>query len=1094
MFSESVPFSLASLVVLIGFGLVRVGPFASANDGDKAHVSLSGVAGKSQTSVHIDFSVDLIAAELMRDVSYRGDGADDNIQIMRSADQENITISLLVRFGAVVNLDDPTDARRLPKAQTGIDVQDLGTPAFEATDIVIDAYDAKGRSLGKLPLTEANDVVELRHRDPRNPGKEFLILIAESKLSAAYSGIHSEGPFAITTLLLSIPPQKVQDASLAALLRKRRGEHEPHYNTYSNVFQVHFVAADDGAAKYKTGPTLTTEAGAGVPGVVSIDRLLSHSPFIPIETGPFIVKVILTEEPRSADNTSGLTTDMVEVINGAATHVTAGLTYKAGANADNAGSALTVPVVGEFYTVENDVPRRVTTLAALPNATGRDNTYYTYFVEITPDPGHQGHVTVSIARFMDHKKPISNVYVPLTPAQRGAITLSPAAAAARDVRVMNETLTVEVDVAPDTTSDAARLAAAYEARRKDKGDTEGIFDKTPNLKALPAKAVIPAGGYLVLATGKDTAASGILNSPEKVAEKFLPVQKRYNITYAFSLPYPAANLADFFRNGGTLTLAYKDIPLATTAKNAAGAQIAGADDAIGYTGANSTAYTQGSVVISEIMWGLDKNETNSQYIELQNTTDTPIGIDKLEWGLAVGDPPTGFTVIDTVSNMKDPMTGNYWVVPGSSGVTVADAAYPKTSPLISMSRVTLGEAIAADGTAQQNWAASVRPSVNLSSGRIGTPGTDNNFDTSTQDAATAAAKAAAKAAVKTPPQVAQTRDLLISEIMVDSNQGGLPQWIEIANVSRKDVSLSGWTLRVENDPADTDVVATSVNIQLGDVSIGKDQVVLVVTRKGRNSGTSRRTLGDGAGIGDLDEDRIVDVQPLLRPKGNMYSLLSETAFRIALLPPHSSAVGRGDVVGNLDMGWNLPIQTEGTPRSSLIRRRLATAKIEIHGTDPAAWFRAADTPLAGAYTQTYYGYRDDIGTPGYNAGGPLPVQLSKVNAARDPLTGAATITWQTQAERNNAGFYIKRSQQKNGQFTVINPTMIPGAGTISEKQFYTYTDTTAQPNVVYYYQIEDVSLDGNRQTLTRGIRLKGHINAAGRLTSTWGKLKTSNQE
>ena len=55
---------------------------------------------------------------------------------------------------------------------------------------------------------------------------------------------------------------------------------------------------------------------------------------------------------------------------------------------------------------------------------------------------------------------------------------------------------------------------------------------------------------------------------------------------------------------------------------------------------------------------------------------------------------------------------------------------------------------------------------------------------------------------------------------------------------------------------------------------------------------------------------------------------------------------------------------------------------------------------------------------------------------------------------------------------IINATMIQGAGTTSEKQFYTYTDTTAQPNVVYYYQIEDVSLDGDRQTLTRGIRLE----------------------
>ena len=74
---------------------------------------------------------------------------------------------------------------------------------------------------------------------------------------------------------------------------------------------------------------------------------------------------------------------------------------------------------------------------------------------------------------------------------------------------------------------------------------------------------------------------------------------------------------------------------------------------------------------------------------------------------------------------------------------------------------------------------------------------------------------------------------------------------------------------------------------------------------------------------------------------------------------------------------------------------------------------------------------------------------------------------------------------------VINATMIPGAGTTSEKQFYTYTDTTAQPNVVYYYQIEDVSLDGNRQTLTRGMRLKGYVSVASKLTSTWGDLKTS---
>jgi len=54
---------------------------------------------------------------------------------------------------------------------------------------------------------------------------------------------------------------------------------------------------------------------------------------------------------------------------------------------------------------------------------------------------------------------------------------------------------------------------------------------------------------------------------------------------------------------------------------------------------------------------------------------------------------------------------------------------------------------------------------------------------------------------------------------------------------------------------------------------------------------------------------------------------------------------------------------------------------------------------------------------------------------------------------------------------------------------YTYTDTTAKSNIVYYYQIEDVSLDGQRTTLAT-THLRGNVNAAGKLTTTWGDLKT----
>ena len=341
----------------------------------------------------------------------------------------------------------------------------------------------------------------------------------------------------------------------------------------------------------------------------------------------------------------------------------------------------------------------------------------------------------------------------------------------------------------------------------------------------------------------------------------------------------------------------------------------------------------------------------------------------------------------------------------------------------------------------------------------------------------------------TPPVVAGSADVAISEIMFASKDGHLPQWVEITNMSTVPVSLMGWRLLIQNDPMDKDVVSGTVSLDLGNVVVGVDkqgrkQSVLVVSKTGRSSGI-------GTGVGDLRADRIIDVQSQVSPDQARYMLISEMGFKLSLqAPPGTGGIADADVVGNLGMGWELPM-AEGN-RSSIIRREMGETA-EIKGTDTAGWTLASDTLMAFAYHETYYGQASDVGTPGYDAGGPLPVELSKFSAARDRVTGQVVITWETQSELNNAGFFINRSQQKTGQFQVVNPTMIAGAGTTSEKQFYTYTDTTAQPNIVYYYQIEDVSLDGHRQMLTRGIRLKGHVGAAGKATTLWGELKTSHE-
>ena len=387
-------------------------------------------------------------------------------------------------------------------------------------------------------------------------------------------------------------------------------------------------------------------------------------------------------------------------------------------------------------------------------------------------------------------------------------------------------------------------------------------------------------------------------------------------------------------------------------------------------------------------------------------------------------------------------------------------------------------------------------------------GGDNTEAAATETAAEKAKAAAAAAAAKaadTSVRIPQVGQIYISEIMFTGG-GTLPQWIEISNGSRSEqVNLGGWTLIVENATADADVsvgakaVFTIPEGTRIDPSGQNDtpSTILVVTETGRNNLDGRMAAGQ---LVNLWTDQQVELI-LLDVTKRRYSLLSDMAFKITLAPPEPDiTLSATDVVGNLGADgtatWALPTDEDGA-RSSILRRHIP---VSIGPAEPKdgemmeSWVLASNTSFAQSThlsAHSYYGLPTDVGTPGFRAGGALPVELSHFRPARNKETGAVVITWSTQSELNNAGFFIKRSQQRDGEFQIINATMIAGAGTTSEKQFYTYTDTTAQPNVVYYYQIEDVSLDGNRQTLTRGIRLKGYVGAAGKATVLWGELKTS---
>ena len=334
-------------------------------------------------------------------------------------------------------------------------------------------------------------------------------------------------------------------------------------------------------------------------------------------------------------------------------------------------------------------------------------------------------------------------------------------------------------------------------------------------------------------------------------------------------------------------------------------------------------------------------------------------------------------------------------------------------------------------------------------------------------------------------------EVTISEVMYDAGpRWNLIQWIELYNSSMTEsANLKDWHLEIRNKEDVASYVDSIFKFEDGAIIL-PNQTLLLVSGSAQNNVARNRVY-------NLYQRHRTELG--LEPAGRRSTLLSRTGFVLKLWDKDANRqTGTPvDVAGNVMVDgaervvvWDLPPRDDAA-RQSLLRqygtRELdGTADMANDGTMEDSW-NQSDIMGAGI---SFYGHRDDVGTPGYRLGGPLPVSLSSFRPVRDAATGAVVIRWITQSELNNAGFNILRSETKSGEFQVVNVKgIIAGHGTTSEKHVYEWTDATAKPNVVYYYQIEDVSLDGNRTTLAT-THLRGNVNAAGKVTTTWGDLKT----
>ncbi len=322
-----------------------------------------------------------------------------------------------------------------------------------------------------------------------------------------------------------------------------------------------------------------------------------------------------------------------------------------------------------------------------------------------------------------------------------------------------------------------------------------------------------------------------------------------------------------------------------------------------------------------------------------------------------------------------------------------------------------------------------------------------------------------------------TESVILTEFMfeVGGEEAGLPQWIELFNNSTDEVNLRGWKLQWRKvRPVPMEITLTLKE----DFVIPSQQCRIVVSAFDRHSGGGRLANKDVYSLLALHGEEFV------QDDVDVTSLMNRDGFSLKLMNTEGTLMDHIGTLNDDDTVWKLPPCLINDVRCSMIRR--FDNGIPRTGTQRRGWIAA--NSVQRLTIGLYYGHRTDLGTPGYRRGRPLPVELSQFSAR--VVEDEIVINWTTESELNNAGFNIYRSTSRTGNFRLINSKLIKGAGTTGEKNIYQFIDTTAKPNVSYYYRIEDIDFRGKRTILaTRPIR--GVFSPTNKAITRWASLKST---
>ena len=81
--------------------------------------------------------------------------------------------------------------------------------------------------------------------------------------------------------------------------------------------------------------------------------------------------------------------------------------------------------------------------------------------------------------------------------------------------------------------------------------------------------------------------------------------------------------------------------------------------------------------------------------------------------------------------------------------------------------------------------------------------------------------------------------------------------------------------------------------------------------------------------------------------------------------------------------------------------------------------------------------------------------------------GGSALRWEVEGDTGVFAYIVYRASQRSGPFVRINPLLIPARGTgPGEKATYQFADRSAAEGTDYFYYVDSVLIDGQRQQLT----------------------------